>query len=915
MEVVKTGNWSLIASSSIIAACCTGCLQSGPFVKAPYQPYFVYVANNGSNTVSEFVADQNGVLSFIDKVPTGSGPIDIATDNYRVYVANEGDSSISVYQIEAGGALVPLGKVATPAPPGSIAVATFSASLNGANSLAVSLIGNKQVAFYSIELSPNFVFADRPIGMPVFDRTLPAGLGPLGAGGDDYYRLAVANYGDNTMTVYRRGLTIDTIPHPWHVDTAFEVSVGSGPIQVRTNYDYYHTHGNLSIDDYYVLNQNSSNISMFRDDQGPIDNTGSGKYRRRGAAANTHTYQPMAITSVPDVVTYLGTSPTGSHPVAETITRRDDQSDFNRIDEGQMLYTANAGSLTISAFTIQPDATLKLQAGPQPATGPTPTSLVAQKAYSNDNPIVYVTDSDGMVRCYTQTQNALVPLQTIDSQGTGSVALCVTSKIGTPFSNVPFKIDTILPNGIIGVPYNQLLRAVANGKQVPQVYFEVTAGNLPPGLQIGQYQDSSSETAIEGTPTTLGTFTFTLHAISENINATKSYTVVIGGKQPLTIVNTSFPNGVLGTLYVSPAFQLNGGDGSQTASWKVAAGALPLGMFLTDLQAEVSGNFLGGTPAKVGTSTFTLEATQNAGSAEKQFTLTVTATNGILTISNTSLSTGWVGTTYATPLTLTGGNGTQTATWAVTSGALPPGLKLVIGPTEESISGTPSGSATYSFTLEATQGASTATKALSILVKPTPVMTVQFLNAATAAIDQSLFLDLNSAAIKTQFGTTSPAQQWIYPGSNPYLFYNATGQNWPSGNITLSALNRNVIVALDLNDGTHSLQNMFLVPSFPAATNAGFSFMNGLDPHTATAVDVILYNNVGTAASATNIGFGAFTTLQAPPGTYILRVNLAGSQQIITTSAPVTVAAGKDMINIAVSSPSTSSVVQVLEAP
>jgi putative Ig domain-containing protein len=84
-------------------------------------------------------------------------------------------------------------------------------------------------------------------------------------------------------------------------------------------------------------------------------------------------------------------------------------------------------------------------------------------------------------------------------------------------------------------------------------------------------------------------------------------------------------------------------------------------------------------------------------------------------VTTTTLPAGTVGTAYpSTQLTATGG--TNTYTWAITSGALPGGLNLSTGGL---ISGTPTASSTFGFNVTATDGnGQPASRTLSITIAP-----------------------------------------------------------------------------------------------------------------------------------------------------------------------------------------------------
>ena len=78
---------------------------------------------------------------------------------------------------------------------------------------------------------------------------------------------------------------------------------------------------------------------------------------------------------------------------------------------------------------------------------------------------------------------------------------------------------TTLPAAVVGRPYRQTV--VASGGTAPYTY-SITAGALPPGLTL-----NAATGVISGTPTTLGTATFTVQARDVNGDiGTRAYTLV-----------------------------------------------------------------------------------------------------------------------------------------------------------------------------------------------------------------------------------------------------------------------------------------------------------------------------------------------------------------------------------------------------
>lgn len=81
-----------------------------------------------------------------------------------------------------------------------------------------------------------------------------------------------------------------------------------------------------------------------------------------------------------------------------------------------------------------------------------------------------------------------------------------------------------------------------------------------------------------------------------------------------TITTDSLPNGTVDTEYKQTLIA----DGTAPITWKVTGGDLPDGLSLNESTGEISG-----TPTAETTSTFTVTATNDAGSDSKKFTLTI----------------------------------------------------------------------------------------------------------------------------------------------------------------------------------------------------------------------------------------------------------------------------------------------------
>jgi hypothetical protein len=183
----------------------------------------------------------------------------------------------------------------------------------------------------------------------------------------------------------------------------------------------------------------------------------------------------------------------------------------------------------------------------------------------------------------------------------------------SPGSNGGTLVDGIcvLPGATVGQAYEAFL-LTSNGAVDT---FTITSGGLPPGLSMPATYGAAG-TIVGGTPSTQGTFTFTVHvtpfgASTPSTNGT--FSIKVGPSAPLTI---TFPSsccsgGTVGSSYFQNFFS-SGGTGPYT--WTVAAGQLPPGVVQTSPNApQVTGNHLGGTPTTAGTFTFTIKVTDSAG--------------------------------------------------------------------------------------------------------------------------------------------------------------------------------------------------------------------------------------------------------------------------------------------------------------
>ncbi|MGO4701983.1 putative Ig domain-containing protein [Dyella sp. 2RAB6] len=340
-----------------------------------------------------------------------------------------------------------------------------------------------------------------------------------------------------------------------------------------------------------------------------------------------------------------------------------------------------------------------------------PTTLPASTGGVAYNQTITASGGNGTYT-YSLTTGALPPGISLTSAGAlsgtpttaGSYNFTVTATDGVGFTgnrayaftvNAPAITLTpaTLPAGTGGAPYSQTVSASGgNGGYT----YSLTAGSLPAGISL------SSAGVVSGTPTTPGSYNFTIRATDGfGFTGSQAYSYTVNAPT-ISITPATLPAAPGGVAY-SQTVTATGGNGGYTYS--LATGALPAGISLS------SAGTVSGTPTTAGTYNFTIKATDGFGFTGSQaYTLTVNAPT--IAISPATLPAGTGSIAYNQTLTATGGNGGYT--YSLLSGALPPGISLSSAGV---ISGTPTTIGPYSFTIRATDGFGfTGSQAYSVTV-------------------------------------------------------------------------------------------------------------------------------------------------------------------------------------------------------
>ena len=309
----------------------------------------------------------------------------------------------------------------------------------------------------------------------------------------------------------------------------------------------------------------------------------------------------------------------------------------------------------------------------------------------------------------TPSESGAFPLQVQVTDGS-SPPQSVTADLTLNVAPAPLLAVTpgALVDGVVGYLYTT---GVGYSGGLGPDTWQITSGSLPPGLSIDQ-----ASGMITGSPTTTGTYPFTISATDSTTptpeTSTASVSITIDAPPVLAVTGGALPLATQGSAYaafISPT------GGTQPYSFALTSGALPDGLSL-DGSGEISG-----TPSGSGPSSFTVQVTDSASPTPSTTTANLTLTVDpapTLTVTTTGLDNATQASSYDEQLVADGG--VAPYTWSVT-GKLPAGLQLS---TSGELSGTPSAFGSSTFTVvvtdSATPNAGTAQAKLTLDVEASP---------------------------------------------------------------------------------------------------------------------------------------------------------------------------------------------------
>lgn len=460
--------------------------------------------------------------------------------------------------------------------------------------------------------------------------------------------------------------------------------------------------------------------------------------------------------------------------------------------------------------------------------------------------------------------------------GVASFTVRVTDDVG----NVATRADSIdvysspVISGTVGnqaeltVAYSDSSLSASGGK--PTLAWTISGGTLPPGMSI-----NGGTGSITGTPTTAGTYNFTVRVTDALGRAYDSNQSIIVRQK---VVISSGPSQYATRSVSYPAGSSSVANGWSAYTWAISAGSLPPGLALNSGTGSITG-----TPTTAGNYSFTIRVTDALG-AQAFYTTTIYV--AVPVSIGESMPDATVGVNFDYAINVSGGWGPYA--YSVVAGSLPTGLNLGTGSGGAGrVFGTPGAAGTYNFTVRCTDtlspgGGSTADLAISIVVYAAPSLTLSYGRgmvgkaysgtASTSGGKTPYSYALHSGALPNGLALNSSTGALTGTASASGTFSPTIRVTDALGNISLKSASIQIAAAMSILaeyvDGTQGV-----------AYSANVATTGGWSPYT---------YSVSSGSLPPGLSLGATGTLSGTPsaaGTYNFTVMVTDADGSTTTRA------------------------------
>ncbi|MDH5822689.1 putative Ig domain-containing protein [Luteimonas sp. RD2P54] len=436
--------------------------------------------------------------------------------------------------------------------------------------------------------------------------------------------------------------------------------------------------------------------------------------------------------------------------------------------------------------------------------------------------------------------------------------------------------------------------ATADGTATAGSDYAATSGTLT--LTAGQTQGTVSVTVNgDTTPEPDETFSVGLSgATNASIADATGTGTILNDDVPVSVAPATLPSAAVAAAY-SQVLSASGGSGPYT--FAVTAGALPAGLALAP------GGTLSGTPTAGGSFNFTVTATDSSAApgpylGSRAYTLTVAAAT--VTLPAASLPAGTRDEPYSAAVGPATG-GTPGYTYAVTAGALPPGLSLT---SAGALSGTPSVLGTFNFTVTATDsstgtGPYSGSQAFSIAIADqVPVANAVTVTVGYGSTANPVALDITGGT-PASVAVATAASNGTATASGTQIAYTPAAGFAGSDSFTYTATNASgtsapATVTVTVSDPAIAVTSGALAATVGSAYSVDFNWNGGQAPYVNYQV---LGLPAGLSVSATGSDSVTVSGTPAEAGTFALTVSAIDSS---TGDGPFTAA---ETFNLTVAAP------------